>query len=270
MTAAVVASAPKRAKPAPGGLRSAGSALDALECFATDSELGVTDVARRLNVAKSTAHRLVQTLCSRGFAEQDPNTGRYRLGMHVYELGYLAQARSDYRRAALPHMHDIAVATELNVNFAVPDGSDVVFVESIETGSASHIVERTGRRLPMHGTSSGKAIAAFNPSAAQDRIDAGFPVLASRTVRNSEDWERALEQVRRHGFAIAHHEAFEELTSIAVPVLRHRRAVAAISVFASTADIVPDLDRIRGLLTTASQRIAADLARGPGVEDALR
>ena len=67
------------------GLKSVGSALDVLECFALDGELGVSDIARRLGVAKSTAHRLLQTLASRGFVEQDVQSGQYRLGLHVYE-----------------------------------------------------------------------------------------------------------------------------------------------------------------------------------------
>ena len=88
------ATTPKRsAVPDPNGsgLKSVGSALDVLECFATDGELGVSDIARRLGVAKSTAHRLLQTLASRGFVEQVAHSAQYRLGMHVYELGALAQ-----------------------------------------------------------------------------------------------------------------------------------------------------------------------------------
>ena len=90
------------------GLKSVGSALDVLECFATDGELGVSDIARRLGVAKSTAHRLLQTLASRGFVEQDPHTGQYRLGIHVYELGALALARNELRHAALPFLRQVA------------------------------------------------------------------------------------------------------------------------------------------------------------------
>src|SRR5690242_4161323 len=79
------------------GVKSVGSALDVLECFATDGELGVSDIARRLGVAKSTAHRLLQTLTSRGFVEQRADTGLYRLGIHLYELGELALARNTLR-----------------------------------------------------------------------------------------------------------------------------------------------------------------------------
>ena len=64
-------------------LKSVATALDVLECFALDDELGVSDIARRLGIAKSTAHRLLSTLCSRGLTEKNPDSGQYRLGLHL-------------------------------------------------------------------------------------------------------------------------------------------------------------------------------------------
>ena len=159
------ATTPKRSQAADthgSALKSVGSALDVLECFATDGELGVSDIARRLGVAKSTAHRLLQTLASRGFVEQDSHSGQYRLGIHVYELGELALARNQLRHAALPFLRQVAAATGLTVNLSVPDGPDIVFVERIENSDGVRILGHFGRRLPAHTTSSGKAIAAWN------------------------------------------------------------------------------------------------------------
>lgn len=257
-----VASVPKRLggddARAHGGLRSVGAALDVLECFAVDGSLGVSDVARRLGVAKSTAHRLLQTLHSRGFVEQD-GEGKYRLGIHLYELGHLAQARNTFRHAALPHLKAIAEATGYTLNFAVPDGADVVFVERIEVGEGGLLLGHVGRRLPSHATSSGKVIAAFNPAVDQARRTAGFPAFARRTIRTESAWSRALADVRRQGFAVSHGESFDAMTSIAVPVIQRKVAVASISAFGPTSQIGPDLDRMRVLLATASRQIAAQL-----------
>ncbi len=258
-----VASVPKRFSSAgqaePGSVRSVGLALDVLECFAVDGALGVSDVARRLGVAKSTAHRLLRTLCSRGFVEQDAPTGQYRLGIHLYELGHLAQVRNTFRHAALPHLLRIAAETGYTCNFGVPDGVDVVFVERIETGEGGQVLGRIGRRLPLHCTSSGKVIAAFNPVVDQARRAAGFPPYATRTIRNESDWSRALADVRRQGFAVSHGESFEGMTSIAVPVMQRRIAVASISAFGPTEQVVPDLDRLRLLLAVAARDVAAHL-----------
>lgn len=254
---------PKRAQgtePASSGLKSVGSALDVLECFATDGELGVSDIARRLGVAKSTAHRLLQTLASRGFVEQDSTSGQYRLGIHVYELGALALARNELRHAALPFLRQVAAATGLTVNLSVPDGPDIVFVERIENSDGVRILGHVGRRLPGHTTSSGKAIAAWNPAADLARRRAGFPPRVSHTVRTEADWERCLEKVRKVGYAVSTSESFDGASSVAVPVISHRVAIAAVSVFGPTEAIQPHVDRLVPVLVAASRRIS--LAHG--------
>lgn len=252
------ASTPKRSMSTAGsGLKSVGSALDVLECFATDGELGVSDIARRLGIAKSTAHRLLQTLVSRGFVEQDPRSGLYRLGIHIYELGALALARNELRHAALPTLRQVAQTTSLTTNFAVPDGPDVVFVERIENTDGVRILGNFGRRLPAHTTSSGKAIAAFNPAADQARRAAGFPPRVSGTVRTEVDWDRCLTEVRKSGYAASHSESFDGTTSVAVPVLDHQNlAIASISVFGPTELVTPHIERLVPLLRAASTRIA--------------
>lgn len=243
-----------------GGLKSVGSALDVLECFATDGELGVSDVARRLGVAKSTAHRLLQTLVSRGFVEQDADTGLYRLGIHLFELGQLAQARNELRHAALPIMRHIAHATGLTVNFSVPDGPDVVFLERLESSEGVRILGHFGRRLPAHCTSSGKVIAAYNPEAYAARVTAGFPPRVTGTVRTLADWERVVEQARKDGYACSHSESFEGASSVAVPVLLRRMAVASLSVFGPTERIEHQIERLVPLLTASSHRVARSLS----------
>jgi len=243
-----------------GGVRSVGSALDVLECFASDGALGVSDVARRLGTSKSTAHRLLHTLAGRGFVEQDPATGKYRLGMHLYELGHLARARHRFRHAALPHLETIAAETGLTANFSVPDGADVVYVERIEVGLGGQLLGHAGRRLPLHTTGSGKVLAAFNPAVDHARRTAGFPPLSARTIRTEADWDDALSDVRRRGYAVSDSESFAAMTSIALPVMLHRVAVAGISAFGPAQEVTADLDRVRGLLATAAQEISARLA----------
>ena len=244
----------------PSGLKSVGSALDVLECFATDGELGVSDIARRLGVAKSTAHRLLQTLVSRGFVEQEVTTGTYRLGIHLYELGQLALARNELRHAALPTLRQVARATNLTVNFSVPEGADVVFIERIENLDGVRILGHFGRRLPSHCTSSGKVIAAFNPTVYQARLNAGFPPRVRGTVRTAEEWERAVEQVRAKRYAESHGEAFDGASSVAVPVVSHGQSVASLSVFGPTDQIKPAVGQLVPLLTAAANRIVKNLA----------
>lgn len=168
------ANTPKQADE-PGGLRSVAAALDLLECFATNEQLGVSDIARRLGIAKSTAHRLLSTLRSRGFIEQDPESGRYHLGLHLFELGHLAQIRNPLRIAGRPICLDLNRRTGLTVNLSLVDGADVVFIERMDSSESGRNLNEWGRRLPAHVASSGKAIAAWNPELASARLAAGFP-----------------------------------------------------------------------------------------------
>ncbi|WP_338749446.1 IclR family transcriptional regulator [Janibacter alittae] len=237
------------------GLRSVGTALDVLECFAVDSTLGVSDVARRLGVAKSTAHRVLTTLAGRGFVEQDAS-GSYRLGLHLYELGMLSHARNGLRHVALPTIRAVAEQTGHTVNLGVPDGADVVFLERIESMDGVRILGHFGRRLPAHCVSSGLAIAAFNPTLEYERREAGFPPKARGTIRRVEDWDRTLAEVRRRGYAALSSGSFADASSLAVPIRVQGVAIGSISVFGPTPLIEPDVRRAVPLLTAAANRIA--------------
>lgn len=252
-------STPRRG--ATGGLRSVGTALDVLECFAVDSELGVSDIARRLGVAKSTVHRVLTTLISRGFIEQEPN-GQYRLGLHLYELGMLSHGRNGLRHVALPVMQAVAEQTGHTVNLGVPDGADVVFIERIESVEGVRILGHSGRRLPAHCTSSGIAIAAYNQEADRERRAAGFPPRSRGTVRRVEDWQEALDEVHRRGYAMMESGSYADTSSVAVPIRSQGSAIGSISVFGPTPLVKPDIRGVVPLLTAAAARIGRLHAAG--------
>jgi DNA-binding IclR family transcriptional regulator len=258
-----VRSTPKRFQPAGRGtLQSVGNALDVLECFATDEVLGTSDLALRLGVAKSTASRLLQTLCSRGFVEKDDETGQYRLGLHMFDLGQLAQARSLRRQAALPTLRHLSACTGLTVTLGQPDGADVVFLERLETQTGEHLLRHWGRRFPAHCTSSGKVIAAHDRAFYLNRARSGFPPRASATIRTRSAWDRAVERARVDGFAMSHSEAVDDLSSVAVPVIIHRRAVAAVSLLGTHTEINRDIGQLLPVLVMASHDISRELRAG--------
>lgn len=250
------ASTPLRSKPTDGALRSVTTALDVLECFAVDGDLGVSDIARRLGIAKSTAHRVLTTLAARGFIEQDHETGHYRLGLHLFELGQLTISRNELRHAALPTLRQVATQTDLTVNFGIASGADIVFLERIEMGSSERVLGHAGRRFPAHVTSSGKAIAAFDLTLDRARREAGFPPRLRGTVRTEHDWAQALAQVRSRGYALAADESFDGVTTVAVPVLRGEHAIASVSIFGPNESVTPRVDRLVPLLKAAARRVS--------------
>ncbi len=257
-------SRPIQAVPAPrdtGTLKSVTAALDVLDCFANDDELGVSDIARRLGVAKSTAHRLLAALCTRGLTEKNPETGQYRLGLHLFELGQLSLTRMRLRNAALPLLEEMRQISGYTIHLAVPDGSDVVYLERLESRRSRTLFSDVARRWPVHSTSSGKAIAAFDPTVAEARRVAGFPAYTTTTLRSAAEWDRMLAETRRQRVAISRGEAKVGLSSVAAPVCDSSgRARAAISVVAPAADLNDDLGRPARLVQAMSARLARILA----------
>lgn len=260
-------STPKRTVGGDGavsGLKSVGTALDVLECFAADSELGVSDVARKLGIAKSTAHRLLHTLGTRGFIHQNQASGLYRLGIHLFELGQLVHSRDELRHAALGTLRELAAISDLTVNFAVPDGADVVYVERIENVDGARLLRHLGRRLPSHTTSAGKVLAAHNRAVYAARVNAGFPPRLSGTIRSAEEWARCIERVRRDGYATSNSESIEQTSTLAAAVLQHGVAIASVSVLGPTENVAPRIKRLVPLVRAAARRIAVTLPAHEG------
>ncbi len=242
-------------------LKSVGTALDVLECFTSDEELGVSDIARRLGIAKSTAHRLLSTLCSRGIAAKNPETGMYQLGLHLYELGHLAQSRIRLRRIALPALEELSRQTGLTVQLSVMDGADLVILEQLQTASGRALLEGTPRRLPAHATSSGQVIAAFNPMAAQARRNLGFPPRAGGTVRSVAEYDASLYQIRRRGVAVLQDAAIDGISSVAAPIRDlNGRAYAAVCLVGATSDVQPIIERSSRLALVVARRISRAMA----------
>jgi DNA-binding IclR family transcriptional regulator len=236
------------------------AALDLLDCFARDEELGVTEIARRLGIAKSTAHRLLSTLCARGIAEQVPETGHYRLGLHLYELGQLAQDRVPLRHAALPLLEEVRLATGLTVHLAIADGADVVFLERMQTLRGIPLLGDRRRRMPAHTTSAGKVLAAFDPRVAQACLDAGLVQMTPRSIHDPAAWKTTLERVRRDGFAVSVDENEDGLASIAAPVRdASGRARAAVSVAGPSATVLPTIDRTSRVVRLAASKLTRRL-----------
>ncbi len=245
-----------------GGLKSVASALDLLDCFMTDEELGVSDVARRLGVAKSTAHRLLTTLASRGLIEQSPATGKYRLGVHLFELGHLALSRLDLRRLSTTLLEELRELSGWTVHLSIPSGADTLFLERLPTLRGMQAMGEYRRRWPLHATSSGKVICAFDPVSAHLRLEAGFPVFTARTISNAADFEAQLVKIRRQGYATANEEVMLRLASVAAPVLdRQGFAVAAISITGSSAEMGENLQRQVTLVMAGAQRLTKSLQR---------
>lgn len=253
------------AVPAPrsGGIQSVERAVAALKVFGEDEpELGVTELARRLNLHKSTISRLMATLEAGGFVQQDPRTGRYRLGLQLATLAGRALNQYDLRDVARGALHALARATGETCNLAVRDGDDAVNIDqALSTNPVKHL-GWIGRRLPLHCSAAGKPLLAFAPRTDIERVLA-LPLVAytPRTVTDPATMWHELERIRVDGVAVAIEEFEPELTAAGAPVRDHRgEVIATVTVSGPTFRLTPDrLASMAGMLRETADQLSASL-----------
>ena len=152
-------------------LRSVNNALAVLESFSVERpEIGVTELSHTLGLGKSTVHRLLTSLASRGYVRKNPETERYCLGFKAFEVGSLAAGRGSIRDITAPFLRSLMQATKETVHLGVLDESEVVYIDKIETDHPLQMYSRIGRRAPLHCTALGKSLAAWEADDWLDRF----------------------------------------------------------------------------------------------------
>src|SRR3712207_4810498 len=156
---------------------------------------------------------------------------RYRVGLRAWELGALAPRGLGLREAALPFMEDLYEVTHENVQLAVRDGTDVVFVERIAGRSAVGVLTRVGGRFALPPTGVGLVLLAHAPLEVQEEVLAHPLVGYTRhTITDPGQLRRVLAEVRRSGVAISDRQVTGDAVSVAAPVEVRGSVVAALSI----------------------------------------
>jgi IclR family transcriptional regulator, KDG regulon repressor len=221
------------------GLSSVGNAARLLKVFLSrEKDLGVSELARRLGLAKSTVHRLLTTLVSEGLIEQDRQTGCYRLGIVMFELGEAVRVHMDLHTACGPILASLREETHESCQVGILDGFEVVYVDRLESSQALRLFNEAGRRVPVNCTSSGKILLAHLSEGELDDVLRRAPMaqLTPRTITDPDQLRDGLRQIRRRGWAEAVEERETGVASIAAPVRNVAgEVVAAISIGAPLA-----------------------------------
>ncbi|MGX1546276.1 IclR family transcriptional regulator [Streptomyces adustus] len=209
-----------RRRPAVTGAHSAPDRLLAV-LAAFDHEhpaLSLTDISRRAGLTLTTAHRLVGALTAWGALERD-GTGAYHVGLRLWEVAALAPRGLALRQVALPYLEDLYEATHENVQLAVRDGADVVYIEWLSGHSSVGVHIRVGARWPLHATGVGLALLAHGEPEFQEAYCAG--PLASFTPHTFTDparLRRELAEVRRTGVAVSSRQVTDDALSVAAAI----------------------------------------------------
>lgn len=244
-------------------LQSVTTALDVLDCFLSAPELGVSEIARRLGIAKSSAHRLLTTLAARQVVEKNPETGQYRLGVHLFALGHLAQSRMALSSLALPELQRLHGATGFTIFVGLLDGENAVYPHFVGNPSVSAQLAQESVRRRAHATALGRAIAALDPAIERRlrmQAAAGRGPEAARAVK---EFDRAIETFRRVGVTMSRDTAAPGLSGVAAPIRTLAgKPVAALVVVGPTASVIPNADRIARILPPAAARVSRLVGAG--------
>jgi DNA-binding IclR family transcriptional regulator len=237
------ATQPKPATAAKPALQSVSIALGVLEALAAAPELSLSELARRVGVAKSTAHRTCAVLTAAGLLMRT-EAGKYRLGLRLIEYGHLATVRSAVGGHGLALLVELRAALGETVQIGVPAGADVVYVERVEGVRALRYSQDNSRRGPVHRSSAGKVLAAFVPGVLEARLRAGLPPSTGYTIAVPDLFRSEIEKVRQRGYARSVDETEIGMASLAVPVRStpNGPVVAAISMVGATSRVAGDTE----------------------------
>jgi DNA-binding IclR family transcriptional regulator len=194
----------------------------------SQGEAGVTELARRLGLHKSTASRLLATLEKRGLVEQDDESGKYRLGLIVIRLAERAERTLDLRAIAMPELERLARATRETIGLDVLDHETALTVAQADGPNLVAVSDWTGRSAPLHARASGKVLMSSLPERDVLRIARrGLVAHTDRTIVELDKLLEELARVRRRGYASSLGEFEPGLNAVAAPVLDARGSVIA-------------------------------------------
>ena len=209
-------------------VRAAERALDILLCFVDETQLGMTEIAERTGLNKSTVFRLLATLEGKGFVKRDPDTEKYQLGFRIWELSAHLNQSNDPAVLFLSEMERLRDELDETVSLYILDGIERIRIQAVESNQAIRRVAPIGVRMPLTVGASSKVLVAFSE-----------PALLQKVLAESEwpdhvvksDYLNQLKQIRQDGYAVSIEEREAGTAAVAVPIFSRRdKLVAALAV----------------------------------------
>ena len=184
-----------------------------------DGPVGVTDVAARVGLPKSTAARMLASLEREGAVEQVPGETRYRLGPRIATLASGRQETRGLVAIAHPALVELADETGEAAGLSVPDGRTVHYIDQVDSPNPVQVRDWTGSRIPMHAVSSGQVfLAHLGPPALARFLAQPLEEFTESTLIDAGALIERLRDVRRDGHAWVHEEFAEGITSVAAGI----------------------------------------------------
>jgi DNA-binding IclR family transcriptional regulator len=198
--------------------------------------LSLGKLAEQVGLPKGTTHRLVSSLSYFNYIKQDPSSRKYRLGFKLVKLGNMLLDQIDIRSESRPFLFELAQRSQETAHLVILDSDEALYIDKIQlSGEGLHMASRTGYRIPLHCTASGKVILAHLSPVEIERIIAerGLPRRTDHTITDAEQLKSLLHSIKHQGFALDNEEHTEGVRCVAAPIYNmNGDNVAAISISA--------------------------------------
>jgi IclR family transcriptional regulator, KDG regulon repressor len=201
-------------------VRAVERALDILLCFTREEPVrSLTHIAECVHMSKTTVHRLLATLENRRFITRDKVTGLYRLGFRFIEMASLVLQDVELHRWAQPYLQSLSAECGETVDLSILEGSQVIYLQVIESPQRVKIAAAAGQRLPAFCTASGKALLAFLPEEQVWKIlGENLTRYTDRTTVSVADILEELRITRERGYAVSDQEYERDINAVAAPI----------------------------------------------------
>lgn len=248
-------------------VKSLAKALCLLECFTThEPELGITQLAERLDMNKSNVHNIMSTFQQFGYVEKLPN-GKYTLGLKMLEYSFIINQHLGYPSAVFDLLTEVAGQTDEIVYFGLPWGSNVLYLYVVHPSSRMKVLpyrDILGEKAPLYATGIGKAMLANLPEEEwSSRIPTDRPRYTPNSMTDYEEIVEELRRTRRRGYAIDNTEREPGVRCVAVPVYNTMGQLVAGLSTSGPIDSMTDekLLRCSKILTEAALRMRERIYR---------
>jgi DNA-binding IclR family transcriptional regulator len=237
-------------------IQSLARAINIMEYLATfkDGE-GLSNISRGIGLSKSTTHSLITTLEKLGYVQQDQVSGRYSLGLKLFELGQVVHANMDLRSIALPNLLSLVQKYQETVHLSVLSKGEVVYIDKVDSPRSISIISQVGGRNPAHCTGVGKVLLAGLSEQELNWVlrEKKLQPYTANTITDLATLKQCLNQVKVDGSAMDREELEIGLICIAAPVKNHQgAAIAAISLSGPSGRIDGNIQELtREVINTA-------------------
>jgi IclR family KDG regulon transcriptional repressor len=189
--------------------------------------LGITELANRLDLAKSTVHRLLTSLRNKGYVTQDLATEKYQLGLKFVELGSLVTQSLEIRKIAAPFMRQLVEETGETAHLVTLEEGEIIYIEKIESPHTMRMYSLIGKRAPVHCTGAGKAVLAYvdEKKTAQIIKQKGLKKFTENTIVTWKGLMTELEVIRERGYSIDNEEHETGIRCAAAAIFNHHGEV---------------------------------------------